>query len=588
MQRSSRGTHSSVLARRTLFRGSVAAGLGGLAASAFMQSDQVEPGGRTEETSSVAPNLREAAYAGPSYLLNVRDYGAAGDGVTDDSSAFAQVVAAAYAARTTMPLSLDRDQVGSINIIVPPGNYLVKSPTALISSTMSSKVQGVTFTGYGNSISNIIFQPATAGVMAQNDFWLKVNFQYLGFYAATAGCTFLLSSTTHSAQRYMFQNCYFQGFKYALDLQGTDNNSEFFFENCHAQCIEADGAFFHVGATNTSDQFLNYWFYGCTHWLSSAPFIDVAQGGHFHIFGLDVSAWAHDLTSPQFLFNLRGSNHASGVCSFQAEGVRVEGQNSNAGLLYSEWNYGSVSFTNADFSSQAPYYTYNNLISISYLNSAGPSYTFSNCVLAGGVLVAFAINDYEFQHEILFDSCTWLQKPSPSDVVLYNTSQAGGNIRQLPPVEFRRCRGTVNTNAIDAGGAAVWDARIGYNGDLIQTLTYREVSIRDPYGVPAGSSTVCIILPVGALITSIETMSPAGAVTSTAVGWEWIIATTESTPTTVGSVAVPGPANAGWRVETTLATPFLCDTKLRATLKITATNVDQNNGAALLLIKGFW
>jgi hypothetical protein len=437
---------------------------------------------------------------------------------------------------------------------------------------MNVKISGLRIVGMGSGITNIIFNPSVAGDLCQNDYWLNLQFEGIGFYAAIPGCTFMHSNTTHSAQRYKFIGCSFKNWKYAFYLEGNN--------------INADGAFLRIPSSG-SDQFLNYWFYGCTYWSTDAPFIWADKGGHFKIYGLDCSAWGDGQTSTQYLFRLNGNNHARGVCTMIVDGLRVEAKSQYGALLFSQWPHGNITFRGVDWSSQASVITYGDIIQISMVNVNGAQLTFKDCCLAGGVNVAFCGNDWTYSHRIIFEDCYWLQKNSPSDVVTYDTSNAGVNSLTTPPVEFRRCRGETATNIFNTTGAAVWDAVVGYRGDTLQSLVLRCVSVRGVYGTPSDGTILRIILPINALITEFQAMSPSGAV-GEGDGGSWTLATTDATPTTIASATVSGAMSAGFNVTTTLTIPFQCDTAARAKLTITPSNVGQNNSKALLLIKGYW
>lgn len=521
-------------------------------------------------------------------ITDIRDKGAINwqGGGTNNGPAFLAAMTEAKAAKRTMPFSLSSDAVGTYTIYVPPGDWVITDIGGLVGQeNMTSKVSSILFQGAGMGVSNIIFKPGTAGSLIQNDYWLNMQFRDLGLYSATPGSTFFDSNTTHNAQRFQFISCTFRGWKYAVNLRGNNNNSEMAFINCHSSHIESGGAFFYIGASDTSDQFLNYWFYGCTHWITDAPFIDAAMGGHFHIYGLDASAWGSGLTSTQYLFNLRGPSHAQGVCNFTADGVRVEAKNAQAGLLYSEWPQGNVNIQ-VDWSSQTPTYTYGDIIHIKYTNVGGATYVFRDSTLAGGVKVSYSINDWEHRHGVTFRDTRWLQKTSPSDVVTYDASGAGPNDKPQPPVRFENCRGALANSVTGAAGGVAWDATIGYRGDLLQALTPRVLSVRGVHGTPS-SGTLTVTLPQGALITDFEAISPAGAV-SEANGGAWTLATTEGTPTTIATATVTEAMSAGYHVKVPLAVPFECNSSAKAKLTITPTDVGQNNSRALLLIKGYW
>jgi hypothetical protein len=523
--------------------------------------------------------------------LDLRTKGAVA-GTTDSSAAFLAAMTDAKNSSATVPFSVASDPHASVVIDLPAGVFTVTQLNGMIGAeAKASKTAGLKIRGAGLGLTSVIFNPASAGALNFNDYWLSIAFEGIDFYATIAGCTFLQSYTTHNAQRYSFERCTWKNFKYVIDLQGNNNNSEFYFAYCHSdatgqkETVKSQGAFFYIGTTNTSDQFLNYWFYGCTHWNTSTPFIDAAKGGHFHIFGLDASNWGGDLTAAGYLFALRGTTHSQGVQSFNANGVRVEAKNANAALLFSEWSGGTVTFRNADWSSQVGSYTYGDIIKIAYVNVDGSIYSFEDCVLAGGVGISFSTNDWQHVHSLTFTNCRWMQRTSPSDVVGYTVP--GSNPWNLPAVAFVRCRGG-NSDVTAAAGATVWDAVIGYRGDMMQTLQLRTVSVRDIYGVPGGSNSVTVQLPVGALITGMEVMGPAGGVGDTNTTGYWTLKTTEATPTVIATANLTTAPNLGYDVNVSLAAPFLCDSTTKATVKVTPTNVNASNTKGLLLIKGYW
>ncbi len=517
-------------------------------------------------------------------IISVKDLGAKGDGKTDDSAAFAAAVSQAAKSSRALPFSLSPDPVGSVLIDVPPGTYVIKKPKALLGNEKAPiKINGLRWRGAGNAITTIVFKPSSGGVMLQNDLWQNLQFEGISFIADTKDCTFFLSKTTHNAQRYCFQNCSWSDFKYGVSLQGDNNNSEFVFFDCHTSGIQSNGAFFYIGTADTSDQFVNYWFYGCTHWSTSAPFIDAAKGGQFQIYGLDASDFGSGLKAPAYLFRLRGAAHGLGVCQFTATGVRVEGKSKYAALIRSEWPQGQVTFRNVDYSSQSGSVSFGDIIQINYANTDGPIYSFSDSTLAGRVYVTISVTDWAHDHRIVFQNCDWLQRDSPTDVVHYGGSTV--NAQAKPPVKFIGCRGG-SGNPTTASGSNVWDATVGYRGQLTQTLEQRVVSLRAVNGVSAAEK-LTVNLPVGALVTAFEVMAAAHGVTSQSKP-TWTLATSELSGNTVAAVTADAPMATGFRVLKQLAQPFLCSSDATAKLSVAVSGADQDDAAALVLIHGFW
>lgn len=527
---------------------------------------------------------------GPKSSTDLRSKGAI-TGTADSSSAIAAALTDAKDSSAALPFGLGPDPHSSVVIDIPAGVWTVTQVNAMIGSEgMTAKSVGLKIRGAGLGLTSIVFNPASGAALNVNDYWLGISFEGIDFYTTVAGCTFMLSNTKHNAQRYSFSHCSFSNFKYVIDLQGNNNNSEFLFLYCHSTGIgskESDptaGAFFRVGATNTSDQFLNYWFYGCTHWTTAAPYIDAALGGSFHIFGLDCSDWGSALTKSGYLFTLRGSSHSYGVNSFEAHGVRVEGKNDNCGLLYSEWPMGAVTFRNVDFTSQINNYTYSNLCTFHTTAYTTTAYLFQGCRLPGPVTVNFDTEVWRAVPVIKFDGCEFLKQPSPSSVVNYVSRAEGINSAITPHVVFANCTNDgTRRSALEPSGYAVWDATIGATTQTGE-VTRREIHCRQNYH----TDTVSVVLPVGALITDFEVMSPNGAITQTSHPLTWTWETSETTPVTIGTVSVSTNPSLGFRQSTILAIPFRCATTAQATVKMTTSGLTQRNDQAIISIKGYW
>lgn len=564
------------------FAAGIAAEAGAPLAFAAPQPDAIRDvgAGVSDKTREIVSRLTASAGG----VVNVRDLGAVGDGKTDDSAAFAAAAATAAKASRLLPFDLTPDPVGSVVIDIPPGTYVITDPGAFLGKEDAPiKINGLRWRGAGNAITTIVFKPVSGATMLQNDLWQNLQMESIRFVAATKDSTFFLSKTTHNAQRYFFVNCTWENFQYGFALQGDNNNSEFVFLDCHTSGHQDDGVFFFIGASDSSDQFLNYWFFGCTHWSTNAPFIDAAKGGQFQIYGLDASDWGSRLQEPGYLIRLRGAAHGLGVCQLTAVGVRVEAKSPNAGLIRSEWPMGQVTFHNVDWSSQTNTVQYKDIIRIDYANTNGPIYSFHECQLAGGVAVSYSINDWEHDHRISFTSCTWSQRSSPTDVVRYLAPEANGAAQ--PPVRFVDCRGGSGDPTREAG-SNVWEATVGYRGQLSQVLTARVLSLRGSNGVPA-SGRLTANLPVGAIVTGLEVLGAAGAVSSYGTP-SWTLVTSQADPRPLATVTAGGPAAGGYRAKEELDPPFLCDSASKARLVVSVKGTDQSNTGALVLIHGYW
>jgi hypothetical protein len=478
------------------------------------------------------------------------------------------------------------DPLGTYVVELPPGDFRINDIHGLLGvEEPETKAWGLKFRGAGPGLTTIIFDPPSPGALCFNDYWLGLRFEGLRFVAAAADCTFMQSYTTHNAQDYAFVDCEWIGWKYVFDLQGDNNNSEFRFFGCATSNLQDDGAFLYIGPENTSDQFLNYWFFGFKHWSTSAAVIDAHRGGHFQIFGLDASDWGSALRSAGHLFKLRGASHAEGVCSFLAEGVRVEAKNEAAALLLTEWPQGNITFQNVDWSSQQVFHTYGDIIDVRYAGVGGATVVFRDSQLAGGVRVRYGENDWRHPKAVVFERCNWAQRLTPDEVVSYDDSEAGENI-STPVVEFVGCRGRQD-DALGVVGLSTWDVRIGWTGELLVSHQKRCLSVRGRAGVVAAGDSVKVTLPVGALVTGLRIMAPAGGTGSAMTGATWTVRTVDDAPDTVVSVTVPTQLSDGFDVTANLDRPFLCRSRARSTLTFMST-ADEPLRQGLLILEGFW
>jgi hypothetical protein len=523
----------------------------------------------------------------PGYI-NVGDLGVQ---ATDEhmDAQFLAVMQAAKAGARALPPAISSDASGTRVIELGAGTYTFTELKALMGREgMTSKVNGIRFQGAGRGLTVVVFSPAETGALMFNDYWLNIAISGITFATLTAGSTFMQSYTTHSAQQYTFTDVGWSGpWKYVFDLQGNDNNSEFTFYSCSTSKLANDGTFLYIGGTNTSDQFLNYWFYGFKHWSTSASIIDASRGGHFHFFGADVSDWGSALTAPRKLFNLRGFVHSQGVTHMHVNSLRVEAKSPHCGLLYSEWPSGNVSIQ-TDWSSQMPFQTYGNMVDINVEQNNGAIYNIHDSHLAGTINVTYGVNAYTKRHAISVRNTHWAQKLTPSEVVTY-TQPAANKID--PHVDFIGCRGdSSDPITTTASGATAWDATVGAtSGDLVKPVTKRQLLV---HGINGGLSTpsgrVRFNLPVGALITGFRAFAPAGTSTE-ADGGSFSLSTTEATPTVVASLTLSTARSAGYNLSTELAVPYLCSARQKATLDVLATDITQTNALNhSIVVEGYW
>lgn len=517
--------------------------------------------------------------------LNIRhpDYGATGDGATDDSAAFLAATQAAFAARRASITGVATDPSGTVVIDLPPGVYTITELNGLLGrEAPTEKVWGLRFRGAGSGLTIVVFDPASDGALVTNTYWMNVAFSGITFSTLYAGATFLESVANNGVQRYIFDDCAWWGeWQYVCNLTGTDNNSEFTFRDCETAGMQAGGAFLYIGTASTSDQFLNYWFYGFKHWSTSAAILDVAKGGQFHFYGLDVSAWGSGLVSPAYLFLLKGVGHGHGVEQLHIHGMRMEMASDFACLLYTEWADGNISIQ-ADLTGQLSAYTYGDIILVSLQGVNGPIIRIHDSRMAGGIEVEYATGGYQTQPGIFIENTRWHQKLTPSEVVTYTPIGAHTELTE-PLVEFVDCRFD-NDEVYTANGYSVGDAIMGGGSPMVIDQPKRSLRVGATFGTGDWAN---INLPIGAIITGLTVLVPAG-LTAEADGAVWTLATQEAVPTTIATATVPGAMSAGAYIEQPVSPPFLCSTRDRASIHLEVTGLTTNSYDFRVLIEGYW
>lgn len=185
------------------------------------------------------------SYAG---IVNVKDYGAAGDGVTNDTTAIQAAINAAFVVCTT---NASDPPAGNRALYFPPGKYITTAPLTL------NGTFGVTMFGSGRFTSQIFNTTSGSKVFTTN------GCQYSKFYDMLLSCTgagsqcFQLSwdgSTYCALQSNTFENMFFTGGDYGVTIgAGGYMGSENAFINCFfINCAEAGLATQCFNALNNS------------------------------------------------------------------------------------------------------------------------------------------------------------------------------------------------------------------------------------------------------------------------------------------------------------------------------------------------
>ncbi|WP_182444612.1 glycosyl hydrolase family 28-related protein [Streptacidiphilus sp. PB12-B1b] len=371
--------------RRTLLLGGVAAaGAVGLTACSGSGSGPTPAPG--SGAVSAGPGGADRA------VVNVvADFGAKGDGRTDDSAAFAAAYAHAVARVS--------DHVGRTLIEVPPGQYLVTRPGALLDAdTPDNPANGLRFVGGGKRITEIVFRPDRAGayLCSNTDTWANVAFEEMTFTSATPGASFLYSYSTGNAQDYRFRDCEWLGeWTYGLALDGSNTNSEMRWEACRVGGAYRR-AFLYSGLSQKSqdpaaqDQFLNYWFTDMKVEYEWGNFLEFPYGGSITCRGGSyIVTGTRPAPDPVYgtlstFFRLPTAAHAASVQRFHAEDIRFEVRNPDVVVIDSHWSGGTIRFNDCDdtanaFKSFAPSVQAHRID----IGPRGPLVRYDSCQLVG-------------------------------------------------------------------------------------------------------------------------------------------------------------------------------------------------------------
>ena len=338
--------------------------------------------------------------------LNLYSFGAIADNSTDNYISLNNLFKEA-GKDIVYDLSISPNSFFTKTINIPPGIYRVKQPN-LFKDCFSVRTQNLVINGNG---ATIVCEGFEGSLFENNDKVLGVDIYNLNFTSindSSASNRKFISSESHGgAQSIRFHQCTFSGkWKYGIDLTGSNCNSEWVFNQC--SFYGNWESFLYIGDTNTSDQFLNYWFNNCKYWCSS-NWITAHKGGHFKLNHCDVSGY--EPTEDTYLFKLLGNSHSSGVTTFIDDGTRYELKSSQAKVIHCEWEIARISFENSDFSSNS-FNVVERSDVFSFVNNGtgiGSCYIFTNCTILG----KFKLHTSNDAH-----SC---------DIILNNCSLNGGD-----------------------------------------------------------------------------------------------------------------------------------------------------------------
>jgi len=299
------------------------------------------------------------------WVYNVEDYGATGDGTTDDSVAIKNCIAAAVATKGTGTGPVQAE------VIFPPGVYRVTQNDTLMTPSTGSNdgVYGLKIRGFGKDVTRILFQPTTTSAtdpFVGNLFSARKRARYFhitdmtfdsgvtGATVSQACCFYFFCNGSGSN---MNQSCVFERLNFAgnwkrvfgFDGDSTANlNSEMTFRNISGATASYSDAFFRVGGIsgtyNQQNQFLNYWFYDSHFILAGGTLFKFDKGGAANFINGSWSASSSSAPAMTFI-SMPGTNYNNtSAAQFRFTNIRFEPKATNHRVIDCNMAMGSITF----------------------------------------------------------------------------------------------------------------------------------------------------------------------------------------------------------------------------------------------------
>lgn len=523
-----------------------------------------------------------APAGGPIPVVNVKDFGAKGDGKKDDSAAFAAAMTKIWTQHGTTVTGNRRPM---FKLFVPPGTYLIRSPQALMSAKMAnpSSFIGLIVEGSGRFVTQILFQPEAkdAYLLYNNNCFLHMTFRDIGFVAKSANAHFMYSLSTGNAQNYRFDNVNWTGtWGHGLVLEGSNTNSEMAWYHCGIS--GSWKAFLHVPQSvgKSGDQFVNYNFYDTNFEVEQGNFIHMQYGGSVNIWGGSIMYYG-DTAGTFFVFG--NSIHNGGAMRFLCQGVRFELPNANAKLIDCSWAAGSVTFIGCDNASQQHLGTamtggVNSIFRLG--NESGPSVTWIGCVLQGKHEYRYAGHAFDHSANITYYNCEISQYRTANEFVVTTGEDREAEKAAAPAVRFIQCRGKPGS----AQAEYLFDGSVNWMDSYRAVAANRYIRIATADNrLPKSGGQEGVFLPLGAIIVSIRMYMPPhpGRFGSS---WRFSLRTSEPFPTVLATAAPEGgDPNRGMNVLSPQF--FVCDSDAKRHVVLYSADTVSEHAAGFCLIE---
>lgn len=458
-------------------------------------------------------------------------FGAKGDGITDDSDAFAACVL--YVTLTAFIPTVGSNRIIGTGIRVPATNkgYRIAQPRRFIPNLGGVRYVGLCFEGDGLARIHFDFNDDDYMCYNNNQF-LQVKFRNLDFSCSSDSAKFLYSTGAGGAQDYSFDNCNWNGrWNKLYVLRGENNNSEWSWLKCGITCTIRDVML----DIADSDQFLNYWFYGCKLWLYDGQCVRASAGGHIKFIycdwsGLQGTREQCTSVNGKYLFELTGNVHARGVCDFRIIGGRFEckinsaNNGINARLLYCEWNQGNIELSYDASSTIINEFDSEYSVHIKSGNTAGPILSIHDSYIVGKLKFETNTAAYGNRHlhsirDTTFGTNTGLSKPSDFiDIIKPSLNVTGAAAIKLSNC---RCSSADKIFNVETRTAIPFDVTLGSRNSISAAGTINSAEFKGSANGnnPISNQDCFLQLPPNSTILSIKITCDGLGTTTTASTW---------------------------------------------------------------------
>jgi hypothetical protein len=372
-------------------------------------------------------------------VINVKDYGATGNGSTDDTAAVIAARNVVLASYNSVPVS----NAVPLILYFPAGAYKITSADALMFSPESGTAQelrGLTIRGAGKRTTQINFstsQGATTDptqgnlmTLANRVRGLRVSDICFNSTNANQSLCYMWCSDTKDAnsvrpeygagaqndivwEEVRLSGTWKRGWGFDGDTQANLNS-----EQTWRMCNTANSATFtdavirsgFIPFSPQQDQFLNYNFYDCQFEYSYGDFFVADMGGFINVYGGSfINGISTTVGSTWFKMGNRA--HAYDVKHLNVIGTRFELRNTNCKLIDTYWSgtAAHITFTGITISNSAiPAGSQAEHEVAVFRNSSGgtlPYVKFANCFLPGYMSADLSANTPANQGVMSFEMC---------------------------------------------------------------------------------------------------------------------------------------------------------------------------------------